>query len=161
MWWGYKVAEHFSLLISDLSISHGLLLCSDTELHHSHLLPRSAWSRCAELCCRQNGASGMGTGAHTTDSPRRYGAEGHRKPPWSLSLNMWPRQFEKKTPQLLIKCRFPLGSPLTVFWRTHLVRKLCHHRLGWLSPNVNPNTCYWVKACLCTTQPRAGQQQQL
>lgn len=37
--WGYKVAEHFSLLISDLSISHGLLLCCDTELHCSVSFP--------------------------------------------------------------------------------------------------------------------------
>ena len=27
------------MLISDLSISHGLLLCSDTELHHSISFP--------------------------------------------------------------------------------------------------------------------------
>lgn len=27
------------MLISDLSISHGLLLCSDTELHHSVSFP--------------------------------------------------------------------------------------------------------------------------
>lgn len=33
------MAEHFSLLISDLSISHGLPLCSDTELHHPISFP--------------------------------------------------------------------------------------------------------------------------
>lgn len=59
--------------------------------------PRSAWSRCSDLYCRQSRASGNGTGVRTTDTPWRKGAEGHRKPSWSISFNIWPDRFEKKT----------------------------------------------------------------
>lgn len=76
-------------------------------------------------------------------------------------------RFQHKTwpvwKKLLIKCRLPPGPPLTVFSRTHLLMKLYHCILGWLSLKVNlvPNICYWVKACLCTTRRRTGHQQQL
>lgn len=95
VWRGYKAAEHFPLLISDLPISHGLLLFSQHRASPLCHFPRSAWSRCSGFCCRQSRASANRTGVGTTDTPWRKGAEGHRKPLWSISFDIWPDQFER------------------------------------------------------------------
>jgi len=128
------------LLISDLSISHGLLLCSNKELHRSISFPDPRGADVQSSAAER--AEHLGTGQEHAQLTPLGGTEQKvtgSHPEVSVSTDDLTSSGKK----LLIKCRLPPGPPLTVFSRTHLVMKLYHCILGWLSLNVNlvPNIC--------------------